>query len=207
MFSPHLWCLEIFTFNMKLIFASNNRHKAEEIHSLIGKEYEVRTMKEAGIDLDIPEPFNTLEENAATKSQTIFQLTGANCFSEDTGLEVYKLNGKPGVNSARYAGEEKSFEKNIEKLLVDLKNLPDRKARFRAVISLIIDGKEIQFEGITEGSILPEKRGINGFGYDPVFLPDGSDKTFAEMELHEKNQYSHRRKAMEKMVIFLKTLN
>lgn len=192
---------------MKLIFASNNRHKAEEIHSLIGKEYEVRTMKEAGIDLDIPEPFNTLEENAATKSQTIFQLTGANCFSEDTGLEVYKLNGKPGVNSARYAGEEKSFEKNIEKLLVDLKNLPDRKARFRAVISLIIDGKETQFEGITEGSILPEKRGINGFGYDPVFLPDGSDKTFAEMELHEKNQYSHRRKAMEKMVIFLKTLN
>ena len=192
---------------MKLIFASNNKHKAEEILSLIGKNYEVRTLKEADIDLDIPEPFNTLEENASTKSQTIFQLTGSNCFSEDTGLEVYILNGKPGVSSARYAGEERSIKKNIEKLLDELKNLSTRKARFRAIISLIIDGKETQFEGITEGSILTEERGTNGFGYDPVFLPDGSDKTFAEMELQEKNKYSHRRKAVDKMVIFLTALN
>lgn len=190
---------------MKLIFASNNRHKAEEIRSLIGNEFEIQTMKEAGIDLDIPEPYNTLEENATEKSQTVFRLTGTNCFSEDTGLEVYILNGNPGVRSARYAGDEKSFENNIEKLLAELKHQSNRKARFRAVISLIIDGKETQFEGISEGMIVPEKRGAHGFGYDPVFLPDGSAKTFAEMELYEKNQYSHRRKAVEKMVTFLTT--
>lgn len=188
---------------MKLIFASNNQHKLEEIRSVIENKFEILSLKEAGIEIDIPEPYDTLEENASEKARTIFQLTGQNCFSEDTGLEVYSLNGAPGVQSARYAGEEKSFDKNIEKLLFELKDKPDRNARFRAVISLIMDGKETQFEGISEGVILDEKRGTLGFGYDPVFLPEGSDKTFSELDLDKKNKFSHRRKAAEKMVAFL----
>ena len=190
---------------MKLIFASNNLHKLEEVRTLISKDFELLTMKEAGIDLDIPEPYDTLEENATEKSQTIFRLTGINCFSEDTGLEVEILNGEPGVRSARYAGNDRSFERNIEKLLNELKDKPNRKARFRAIVSLIIDGKESLFEGISEGIITEEKRGVLGFGYDPIFLPTGSSKTFAEMKLPEKNKYSHRRNAVEKMSAFLAT--
>ena len=188
---------------MKLIFATNNQHKVEEIRSVIGNPFEILTLKDAGIDIDIPEPHDTLEANASEKSRTIYQMTNCNCFSEDTGLEVEALNGKPGVTSARYAGENKSFDKNIEKLLANLENKSSRKARFRAIISLIIDGKEYLFEGISNGVIIKEKKGSLGFGYDPVFVPDGSSKTFAEMDIDEKNKYSHRRKATQKMVAFL----
>lgn len=191
---------------MKLIFATNNQHKVEEIRHAIHSNFELLTLKEAGINIDIPEPHDTLEENATEKSKTIYNLTNTSCFSEDTGLEVAALNGEPGVKSARYAGEDKSFDKNIDKLLENLKGKQDTRARFRTVISLILDGQETQFEGICNGKIIPERRGNHGFGYDPVFVPDGSKKTFAEMELGEKDLYSHRAKATQKLVAFLNTL-
>ena len=191
---------------MKLIFATNNQHKVDEIRHIIGSGFQLLTLKEAGIDIDIPEPHDTLEENASKKSKTIYQMTNTSCFSEDTGLEVAALNGEPGVKSARYAGEGKSFDKNIDKLLDNLKNKADRTARFRTVISLILDGEEHLFEGICNGKIISEKRGIQGFGYDPVFIPDGSVKTFAEMDIEEKTQFSHRKKATEKLVTFLSSL-
>ena len=189
---------------LSVIFATNNPNKIEEIQSAIGDQIRVITLMEAGIDIDIPEPHPTLEENASEKSKTIHALTSLNCFSEDTGLEVTSLNGEPGVLSARYAGEEKSFEKNIDKLLVNLGTTTDRSARFRTVISLIWAGKEYLFEGICEGSITTERHGGNGFGYDPVFLPSGTNRTFPEMSLDEKNQVSHRKKAADKLVEFLK---
>lgn len=191
---------------MKLIFATNNQHKADEIRSVLKGPVELVTLKEAGIDIDIPEPYDTLEENARTKSVTIFQLTGTNCFSEDTGLEVDALGGEPGVKSARYACEGRSFDANIDKLLAKLEGHEDRRARFRTVISLLINGKETLFEGVCEGRIIHEKRGNNGFGYDPVFIPDGSDLSFAEMDMAGKNRYSHRKKATEKLVAFLNSL-
>lgn len=188
---------------MKLIFATNNQHKAEELRSVMNVGFEILTLKEAGIDIDIPEPHDTLEANATEKSRTIYQLTQINCFSEDTGLEVYALNGEPGVNSARYAGSNRSFDANIEKLLIKLSDKQNKKARFRTVISLIIDDKETLFEGLCEGQIIEHKKGRLGFGYDPIFIPEGSDKTFAEMTLEEKNQFSHRTKAVKKLVAFL----
>ncbi len=186
-----------------MIFATNNEHKVEEIRLVVGEKFEILTLKEAGINIDIPEPHNTLEANASEKSTTIYQLTQTNCFSEDTGLEVAALNGEPGIKSARYAGENRSFEDNIKKLLLNLEDKSSRKARFRTVISVIIDGKETLFEGICEGRIIEEKKGVAGFGYDPVFVPEGSTQTFAEMTLQTKNHYSHRRKATEKLVAFL----
>src|SRR5258708_741518 len=189
---------------VQLIFATNNQHKVEEIQSAIGKELEVISLHQAGIDIDIPEPHDTLEANASEKSGTIHRLTGKNCFSEDTGLEVTALNGEPGVKSARYAGEDRAFEKNVEKLLHKLNENPDRRARFRTVISLILDGQEHLFEGICEGRILMSPAGGKGFGYDPIFSPDGEDRSFAEMTLEEKNHYSHRRKAADKLVEFLR---
>ena len=193
---------------MKLIFATNNQHKVEEIRAVIENKLQIITLKEAGITIDIPEPYDTLEENAAGKSRAIFEMTGINCFSEDTGLEVWALNGEPGVKSARYASMSniQSFDANIEKLLSNLADKPDRTARFRTVISLLITGKETLFEGICEGKIDGQKRGSQGFGYDPVFIPEGSTKTFGEMEMNEKNQYSHRKKATEKLVAFLNSL-
>ncbi len=192
---------------MKLILATNNQHKVEEIISVVGDQMEIITLKEAGINIDIPEPFHTLEENASGKSKTIYEITGANCFGEDTGLEVTALHGEPGVKSARYAGDDRSFDKNIEKLLTNLADKPNRSARFRAVISLIIEGEETMFEGICEGTIIHEKRGDQGFGYDPVFMPLGTDRTFAEMGMEEKSIYSHRSKAALKLVAFLNTLH
>lgn len=191
---------------MKLIFATNNQHKVEEIRSVLANKFDIITLKEAGIDIDIPEPYATLEENASGKSATIFQLTGINCFSEDTGLEVVSLNGEPGVKSARYAGDDRTFDKNIEKLLVNLADKSDRSARFRTIISLILDGKETLFEGICEGEIITERKGTRGFGYDAVFVPAESNKTFAEMTLPEKSQFSHRARATEKLVTFLNSL-
>ncbi len=192
---------------MKLIFATNNQHKADEIRSVLKGPVELVTLREAGIDIDIPEPYDTLEENASTKSATIFKMTGTACFSEDTGLEVDALGGEPGVKSARYAGQDRSFDANIDKLLEKLQGETNRKARFRTVISLLINGRETLFEGICEGRIIEERRGNSGFGYDPVFIPDGSDLSFAQMDITGKNQYSHRKKATEKLVAFLNSLS
>lgn len=191
---------------MKLIFATNNQHKVDEICSILGENFTIITLKEAGINIDIPEPHDTLEANASEKSKVIYEMSGINCFSEDTGLEVYALGGDPGVKSARYAGEDRSFDANIEKLLINLAGKADRRARFRAVISLLIEGNETLFEGICEGRIIEKRRGNGGFGYDPVFVPAGSDKTFAEMSMEEKTKYSHRARATEKLVAFLNTL-
>lgn len=192
---------------MKLIFATNNQHKVEEVRHIIGDQFELLTLKEAGIDIDIPEPHDTLEANATEKSMTIYKMTGTNCFSEDTGLEVAALDGEPGVKSARYAGETRSSDHNIDKLLHKLQGKTDTSARFRTVISLIINGRETLFEGICNGKIIRERKGTEGFGYDPVFVPDGSNQTFAEMGLAEKDRLSHRAKAMEKLVTFLSNMD
>lgn len=189
---------------MQLIFATNNAHKVEEIQSAIGDSLEVISLRQAGIDIDIPEPHDTLEANASEKSATIHRLTGMDCFSEDTGLEVAALGGEPGVKSARYAGEDRAFEKNIDKLLQKLEGSADRRARFRTVISLLLGGREYLFEGICEGRILDAPRGTGGFGYDPVFAPDGDPRSFAEMNMQEKGDFSHRRKAADKLVQFLR---
>ena len=191
---------------MKLIFATNNPHKVEEIKAMLHQDIEILSLQEAGILIDIPEPYASLEENARTKSVTIYEMTHLPCFGEDTGLEVAALGGAPGVKSARYAGEDRSFDANIEKLLSNLAEKQDRSARFRTIISLILDGKEKQFEGICPGKIIDRKKGTHGFGYDPVFIPNGSAKTFAEMEQAEKAIFSHRRKATDKLVTFLNNL-
>jgi len=196
---------------MKLIFASNNKHKIEELKAFAGTEsdsyrIEIVSLKEAGIDIDIPEPHDSLEENASEKSWTIHRLTGSDCFSEDTGLEIEALNGEPGVKSARYAGEKRSFDDNIEKVLNKLSSETNRKARFRAVISLIIDGNETQFEGVCNGKIIYSPQGTEGFGYDPIFIPDGSNRSFAEMSIDEKSRFNHRIKAAAKLVAFLQNM-
>ncbi len=186
-----------------LIFATNNANKVIEIRSVLHENFKILSLSEAGIEIDIPEPFDTLEENAIEKSEVIYKLKGISCFAEDTGLEVASLNGEPGVKSARYAGNEKSFEKNIDKLLYKLKHVSDRSARFRTVICLTVQGKHNIFEGICKGTIIAERRGIHGFGYDSVFMPEGAQKTFAEMDLEEKNIFSHRKKATEKLISYL----
>ena len=196
---------------MRLIFASNNKHKIEELKAFARTEsdsyrIEIVSLKEAGIDIDIPEPHDSLEENASEKSWTIHRLTGKDCFSEDTGLEIEALNGEPGVKSARYAGEGRSFKDNIEKVLYKLSSETNRKARFRAVISLIIDGNETQFEGVCHGKIIDSPKGTEGFGYDPIFIPDGSRLSFAEMSIDEKNRFNHRTKAAAKLVAFLQNM-
>jgi len=188
---------------MQLIFATNNEHKIVEIQSAVGQHLQIITLKQAGIEIDIPEPHDTLEANASEKSRTIHAITGKNTFSEDTGLEVDALNDEPGVKSARYAGEHKDFQANIDKLLHNLQDKQNKKARFRTVISLIWNNEEYIFEGICNGHIIDEARGTEGFGYDPVFIPEGSGKTFAEMSMNEKNVFSHRRKAADKLVAFL----
>ena len=188
---------------MQLIFATNNLHKVQEIRLAIPSSFTVIPLREAGIEKDIPEPFDTLEENAREKARTIYQLTGSSCFSEDTGLEVYALGNEPGVHSARYAGPNRSAADNLSLLLERLQGIKERKARFRTVICLILEGKEEFFEGICEGHITESPRGEAGFGYDPVFIPDGSEKTFAEMRPEEKNIFSHRKKAADMLVTFL----
>ncbi len=189
---------------MKLIFATNNQNKVKEFRSLLGNQFEIITLLEAGIDIDIPEPHDTLEANATEKSTVIHRMTGENCFAEDTGLEITALNGAPGVLSARYAGEQKEAADNIVKVLQELQGQNDRSAQFRTVISLILDGKEYQFEGISKGHITTETKGTKGFGYDPIFVPEGTTTAFAEMDLTEKNKYSHRARAFEKFIAFLK---
>jgi XTP/dITP diphosphohydrolase len=188
----------------RIVFATNNQHKVSEIRTAVGEKLQIVSLREAGIDIEIPEPWDTLEANATEKSSTIHRLTGDNCFSEDTGLEVDSLNGEPGVHSARYAGEHRSFDANIDKLLEKLGDNPNRSARFRTVISLIWQEKEYLFEGICEGHILKEPTGGAGFGYDPIFVPTGDTRSFAQMSAEEKNHYSHRRKAADQLVAFLR---
>lgn len=186
-----------------LIFATNNRHKVQEIRSVLGENFRIIPLLEAGIEQDIPEPHDTLEDNAFAKSSFIHRLTGSDCFSEDSGLEVNALDGAPGVRSARYAGDDADAQANILKLLEAMAGKKDRSARFRTIISLIINGKERRFEGVCTGRITRKIEGDNGFGYDPVFIPDGADRTFAQMNTEEKNIFSHRRKAVDQMIAFL----
>ncbi len=185
---------------MKIVFATNNKHKLEEIKEILGKDFEIVSLSEIGCHEDIPETGLTLEENARQKSTYIVEHYHHDCFADDTGLEVNALGGEPGVHSARYAeGTDHDSEANMRKLLSKLEGKTNRKARFRTVISLIIDGKEHQFEGKVEGHIATEKHGTEGFGYDPVFIPEGYDKSFAELGEEIKNQISHRARAVKKL--------
>ncbi|HBG69499.1 MAG: non-canonical purine NTP pyrophosphatase, RdgB/HAM1 family [Bacteroidetes bacterium GWF2_43_63] len=192
---------------MKLVFATNNAHKLEEARQILLPFVEVISLNDAGFFEDIEETGLTLEANASIKATTIFAATGLDCFADDTGLEIEALDGRPGVYSARYAGPGHDFSANVDKVLEELQNESNRCARFRTAVSLILDGKEFFFEGIVEGSIMFERAGTGGFGYDPVFRPDGFLKSFAELNSDEKNAISHRGRALAKMVDFLKTLN
>jgi len=187
----------------KLLFATNNPHKLVEIRSMLGSRFTVLSLQDIGFSGEIPEDRPTLEENASKKAFFLFRRCGCDCFADDTGLEVEALDGEPGVFSARYAGEGKNADDNTAKLLQKMAEIKNRLARFRTVISLIFDGEEFQFEGVVNGEIIDEKRGTGGFGYDPVFMPEGSELTFAEMQPVEKNKISHRGRALEKMVEFL----
>ncbi len=189
--------------DMKLVFATNNQHKLQEIKQLLGDSFGLLNLNDIGCEDEIPENQDTLEGNAAEKSFYIFNKFGLNCFADDTGLEIEALNGEPGVYSARYAGEERNSVNNMDLVLAKLDKIKNRKARFRTVISLVIDGHEIQFEGIVDGCILEEKRGNSGFGYDPIFQPDELNLSFAEMPLDEKNKISHRGRAVQKLVEYL----
>ncbi|HBC77660.1 MAG TPA: non-canonical purine NTP pyrophosphatase, RdgB/HAM1 family [Bacteroidales bacterium] len=188
---------------MEIIFASNNLNKIREINNILGSSFTLLSLQDLNLTEDIPENEKTLEGNALYKARYIFKATGKNVFSDDTGLEVEALNGRPGVHSARFAGENKNSEANIEKLLSLLENEANRNARFRTVIALILEGKEYVFEGTVMGKIIKYRRGKQGFGYDPVFMPDGKSVTFAEMDLKEKNLISHRARAFEKLRHFL----
>jgi XTP/dITP diphosphohydrolase len=188
---------------MDIVFASNNIHKTREIRHILGSSFNLLSLNDINMNEDIPENEPTLEGNALQKARHIFQTTGMNVFADDTGLEVEALDGRPGVHSARFAGEKKDPSANIDKLLGLMKDKSDRRARFRTVIALIIDKKEFLFEGTVPGTIIDERRGKKGFGYDPVFLPEGKTLTFAEMDLDEKNQISHRALAFEKLKLFL----
>ena len=189
---------------MKIVFATNNKHKLEEIKDILGKDFEIVSLAEIGCHEDIPETGLTLEENARQKSTYIVEHYNHDCFADDTGLEVDALNGEPGVHSARYAeGTDHDSEANMRKLLSKMANVKDRTARFRTVISLIINGVEHQFEGRVEGHIATEKHGKEGFGYDPIFIPEGYDKSFAELGEEVKNQISHRARAVKKLAEYL----
>lgn len=189
-----------------LVFATNNDHKLRELKQLLPVELELLCLNDIGCMEDIPETGPTLESNAAQKAFYIWNKYGMNCFADDTGLEIEALFNEPGVYSARYAGEERSSSANMNKVLEKMGGVSNRKARFRCVISLIIDGDEQQFEGVVDGKILTQKQGEAGFGYDPIFLPNGYDLSFAEMGPEDKNRISHRGRAVEKLVDYLKNL-
>lgn len=188
---------------MELVFATNNIHKINEIRSLLNDSFKILSLAEIGFTGEIPEDSSTLEGNASQKAWFIRHKFGINCFADDTGLEVEALNGEPGVYSARYAGAGRSFSDNMTKLLEKMSEINHRNARFRTVISLVTGDQEIQFEGVVRGEILRERRGIQGFGYDPVFRPEGCELTFAEMDLEQKNKISHRGRAFNQMVSYL----
>ncbi|MDO4163013.1 MAG: non-canonical purine NTP diphosphatase [Bacteroides sp.] len=187
----------------KFVFATNNAHKLEEVSAILGDKVELYSMKDIDCYDDIPETADTLEGNALLKARYIYEHYHKDCFADDTGLEVEALNGAPGVYSARYAGDAHNSEANMRKLLHDLEGVENRKARFRTVFALIIDGKEHLFEGIVKGEIIKNRRGTSGFGYDPIFVPEGYTQTFAEMGNEEKNKISHRAVATKKLCKFL----
>lgn len=190
---------------MKIVFATNNEHKLSEIKNILGSCFEIVSLKDIGCDVDIPETAQTLEGNASIKSHFIYNNYHLNCFADDTGLEVDALNGEPGVHSARYDEHtDHDSEANMRKLLAILGDNANRNAHFRTVISLIIDGEEHQFEGRVDGKIATEKSGTEGFGYDPIFIPEGYDKSFAELGEQIKNQISHRARAVQKLAAYLK---
>ena len=191
---------------MKFVFATRNKHKVTEIQSLIPNPIRVLSLHDVHCMEDIPETQPTIEGNASQKAFFVYEKYHHNCFADDTGLEIEALDGRPGVKSARYAGEENDAEKNITKVLNELEGITERKARFKTIISLVIDGREIQFEGVINGSIIPERRGSMGFGYDSIFVPEGHTRTFAEMDLIEKNKISHRAQAVNKLVEYLHKL-
>ena len=188
----------------KLVVATNNAHKLEEIAAILGDDMELLSLKDIHCDADIPETADTLEGNARQKAMYIYENYGMDCFADDTGLEVEALNGAPGVYSARYAGDGHDSEANMQKLLHELEDKENRKAQFRTAICLILEGKEYLFEGIVKGEIIKEKRGGAGFGYDPIFVPEGHELTFAELGNDIKNTISHRARAVEKLCLFLK---
>ena len=190
----------------KLVFATNNDHKLKELRQILSSEFELLSLSDIGCTDDIPETGNTLEVNASQKSFYIWNKYGINCFADDTGLEIEALGNEPGVYSARYAGEGRNATDNMRKVLEKMKNQTNRKARFRCVISLIIDGAESQFEGIVDGKILAKQQGVAGFGYDPIFMADGYDQSFAQMSAEDKNLVSHRGRAVKKLVDYLKNL-
>ena len=189
--------------NINLIFATSNQNKVLEIQKILPKKFEIKSLKDLNYFEDVPENENTIEGNAIFKAKYIYEKFNINVFADDTGLEVEALNGEPGVHSARYAGTTRNSEKNIKKLLKNLKNIKNRNARFKTVIALIIDNKLHIFSGIVEGYILDSPKGNNGFGYDPIFCPNGFDKSFAELTLKEKNLISHRSLAMKKLIDFI----
>lgn len=188
---------------MKLVFASNNIHKIAEISAMLPKSIELVGLQDIGCDVDIPETAETIEDNAQLKADYVTHHYGFPCFADDTGLEVEALNGAPGVHSARYAGEQKNASDNMNKLLFELDNKASRKAQFKTVIALNINGETHQFTGIVSGEIIREKRGTQGFGYDPLFVPTGQSQTFAEMDASEKAALSHRGKAVQQLITFL----
>ncbi len=192
---------------MRLLFATHNQNKFKEVKSLIPSFIELLSLNDVKIETEVEETSDTIEGNALLKVRTIHHQTGMNCFADDSGLLVEALNGAPGVYSARYAGDQKNDDDNIQKLISDLYDVTNRKAYFKTVIAIIIDGKEQLFEGIINGHIITEKRGNNGFGYDPIFMPDGYDKTFSEMNLATKNAISHRAIAFKKVINYLTTLH
>jgi len=187
---------------IKLVFATNNQHKLKEVQAML-TNFEIISLAEINCFEEIPETAKTLEGNAILKANFITKKYGLNCFADDTGLEVEALNNEPGVYSARYAGMENNAESNMKKLLKELGGSTNRKAQFRTAVALNIQGKQFIFEGICKGSILTKKQGKNGFGYDPIFMPSGFNKSFAEMNLNEKSYISHRGKAIEQLVSFL----
>ena len=190
----------------EIIFATNNAHKLSEVQAVLGNNFKLITPRDCGITEDIPETSDTLDGNASQKSHYLHDRVGKNCFADDTGLEVEALNGEPGVHSARYATDGHDFAANNRLLLKNMEGKDNRKARFRTVISLILDGEEYLFEGIVEGRIAESEAGCGGFGYDPLFIPDGYNCTFAEMSAEEKNAISHRGRAVQKLVAFLTNL-
>ncbi|WP_333908734.1 RdgB/HAM1 family non-canonical purine NTP pyrophosphatase [Marinigracilibium pacificum] len=191
---------------MKICFATNNHNKVKEVQALLGDKYHLITLDEAGVDFELREDYDTLEANSKQKAEQVYEIAGVPVFADDTGLEVEALNGAPGVYSARYAGEQKNDKDNIKKLLNELGDSANRSARFRTVITLILEGEVKQFEGVVEGVITQQESGEEGFGYDPVFVPENKGVTFAEMTASEKNEISHRGRAVNKLVDYLKSI-
>ncbi len=189
---------------MKLCFATNNANKLHEIQSLLGDEFQLLSLKDIECNTDIPEPHPTISENSYEKAQYIWDNYQINCFADDTGLEVFALKKEPGVLSARYAGPQKDANDNMNLLLKNLAKYDNKNARFITIITLVIDGKFKQFEGIVEGQIIGTKKGNHGFGYDPIFVPENQNQTFAEMDMNQKNQFSHRARAFAKLIMYLK---